>query len=207
MFSLSYVPIFTVCFIAFIAILTYQLKSTTAKQDELNEKFWDREREANSTRRKDISNLDYITIPDELFPMNLNSDVENTFAALREKKLLNLTGISNTDLKLTYGVQNLEVLTEYDNNFTEFVRLVPLYAKELIASDQEDLAVKLLEFAVSKNADSKSIYVLLADIYLAKGNVAQINSLVNSASEITSLSQKPILDYLNSILEPTTEGN
>ena len=133
--------------------------------------------------------------------MNINSDVENTLAALRDKKLLNLTGISNTDLKLNYGVQNLEELTEYDNNFTEFVRLVPLYSKELFDSNQTENAVNLLEFAISKKADSKSIFVLLGDYYKSKGNFAKINQLKNSASQISSLSKKPILDYLDSLLE------
>ena len=74
------IPIFTIIIVIFLAILTFQLRKTTNAQEEVEEKFWAREREANATRRKDISNLDYITIPDGLFPLNLDSAVENQLA-------------------------------------------------------------------------------------------------------------------------------
>ena len=120
-------PFFTIIFVLFLIFIGFRFKKTNADQDTINEKFWEREREANATRRKDISNLNYITIPEDLFPFNLNTDVENSLSALKGKKMLNLTGKTNTDIKLEYGMQNLEELSQYDDNFTEFVRLVPLY--------------------------------------------------------------------------------
>ena len=38
------------------------------------------------------------------------------------RKLLNLSGISNTDLKLQYGHANLDLLAEYDQNFSNLLR-------------------------------------------------------------------------------------
>jgi hypothetical protein len=51
-----------------IAVSLAKSKKHTAsvKQD-----FWARERQANSTRRKSLDDLDYIKIPVEEFPMNL----------------------------------------------------------------------------------------------------------------------------------------
>ena len=72
--------------------------------------------------------------------------------------------ISNTDLKLQYGTANLEILTENENNFLEFVALLPDYATELVEAGQKESAIMLLEFAVSVNADSRKIDNLLASL-------------------------------------------
>lgn len=195
------IPIFTIIIVIFLAILTFQLRKTTNAQEEVEEKFWAREREANATRRKDISNLDYITIPDGLFPLNLDSAVENQLAGLIGKKMLNLTGMTNTDLKLEYGVQNLDELTSYDDNFAEFIMLAPDYAKELIAAGQTDDARNILEFAVNNLADSRSIFDILSSIYVEAGETSKIPQLISLAKKLDSLSKNVILDDLNKKLQ------
>lgn len=195
------IPIFTIIIVIFLAILTFQLRKTTNAQEEVEEKFWAREREANATRRKDISNLDYITIPDGLFPLNLDSAVENQLAELIGKKMLNLTGMTNTDLKLEYGVQNLDELTSYDDNFVEFIKLAPDYAKELIAAGQTDDARNILEFAVNNLADSRAIFDILSSIYVEAGETSKIPQLISLAEKLDSLSKNIILDDLNKKLQ------
>ena len=193
------IPIFTILFIGFILVLQFQIRKSDAQQDEVDQRFWERERQANTIRKKDISNLDYITIPEDLFPMNLATDTENSLAALRGKKMLNLTGKTNTDLKLLYGVSNLEELSEYDDNFTLFVRLVPDYANQLQNDGQIEQARRLLEFAVEKQADSKNIFTQLAQLYAAAGEGDKIQSLIAAASELESLSKLPIISSLQDI--------
>ena len=193
------IPIFTILFIGFILVLQFQIRKSDAQQDEVDQRFWERERQANTIRKKDISNLDYITIPEDLFPMNLATDTENSLAALRGKKMLNLTGKTNTDLKLLYGVSNLEELSEYDDNFTLFVRLVPDYANQLQNDGQIEQARRLLEFAVEKQADSKNIFTQLAQLYAAAGEGDKIQSLITAASELESLSKLPIISSLQDI--------
>lgn len=193
------IPIFTILFIGFIIVLQLQIRKSDSQQEEIDQRFWEREREANAIRKKDISNLDYITIPEDLFPMNLATDTENSLAALRGKKMLNLTGKTNTDLKLLYGVSNLEELSEYDDNFTLFVRLVPDYANQLQNDGQIEQARRLLEFAVEKQADSKNIFTQLAQLYAAAGEGDKIQSLIAAASELESLSKLPIISSLQDI--------
>ena len=73
-------------FIIFIAILTYHIHKSDAKQAEVEAAFWQKEYEANSTRKADISTLDYISIPLERFPPIINTDAENDFRNLADKK-------------------------------------------------------------------------------------------------------------------------
>ena len=113
--------IFLGLFIFFIFLFAYLRKKSSAIQTNAEEEFWARENEANRTRRQDISGLPYITILFENFPMGIydNSEIkacEETLTGLSEKKILNLGGQSNTDLKLKYGPANLETLTECDDN-------------------------------------------------------------------------------------------
>jgi thioredoxin-like negative regulator of GroEL len=116
--------------------------------------------------------------------------------------MLNLAGKTNTDLKLEYGAANLEALTDFDENFTEFVRTVPIYAKELIDAGQTAEAQELLELAVSYRADGSAIYTTLAELYRQAGEDARIQSLADAVSAmIESPGKKIILDKLKAFTQ------
>lgn len=195
------IPIFTICMVIFIIVLKINIsKNDRAKEDTMS-KFWEREHQANFTRKQDISGLDYITIPLDKFPLNLGTEAETSIKELANCKILNLTGISNTDLKLMYGVANLEVLTQYDNNFTLLVNALSTYGKELIDAEKIDEAKNVLEYAVSIKADAKQIFVLLAKIYQDANEPDRILSLIHTAEELNSFSRNTILSALKEIQE------
>lgn len=199
------IPIITIIFIALIAILTYQLKKTTRAQNEVEEQFREKERLANSTRKQDISNLDYITIPAGLFPLNLGTQTENQLVTLLDKQMLNLTGLTNTELKLQYGAANLEILTACDDNFSTMVRLIPDYAGELIANENPDAARNILEFAVQHKADSRAIFDMLSTIYVHSGESGRISDLIAIAESLKSLSKDVIISDLNNKIAQAQE--
>lgn len=148
---------FLAIFIVFCLILNFYIRKNDSEQQKVQDEFWEKELRSNAVRKKDISKLDYITIPLDKIPVKLCTSTETKLYALADKPMLNLTGISNTDLKLQYGTANLEILSEYDTNFLDFVSLVPDYAAELIDAGEKEAALMLLEFAVSVNADSRKI--------------------------------------------------
>ena len=135
--------IFLAVFIIFVLILNFAIHKNNHSQENVQEQFWENERQANFTRRKDIHNLNYLTI--EKIPQNLHTDAEKTLVRLSSDKMLNLSGITNTELKLEYGAANLDELSSYDANFTEFVSAVNTYAQELLAADQKDTAESSFE--------------------------------------------------------------
>ena len=149
-------PFFTI-FIVFCLILTFFIRKNDQAQQKAQDDFWAKERQSNAVRKKDITKLDYIIIPLEKIPVKLNSETEKAIYALAEKPMLNFVGISNTDLKLQYGTANLDILTEYENNFLDFVSILPDYTQELFDAGEKQAALELLEFAVSVNADSRKI--------------------------------------------------
>ena len=191
-------PFFTTFAVLFIIVFTIGSRKNTAEQEKVQEAYWQREREANNVRKQDLSKLNYINIPLLDFPMDLHADCEITLRELSEKKIVNLTGYSNTDLKLEYGVANLETLSEYDSNFATLVTALADYSRLLLGAGRTDDAKKVLEYAVSVQADSIYIYTTLAQIYHNSGEDDKIADLITSAEDLKSISKITILENLNS---------
>lgn len=190
-------------FIILLAIFQFFLRKNSKKHEELNKDFWKREREANTVRRKDISGLSYITIPDSLPMSDCNDAVIkalNNFYAFKGTKMLNLTGKSNTDLKTAYGAANLDALSEYDENCTRMLKSIIPLATELNKSGLTDDAAAYLEFGISCRTDITQNYTMLAEYYASKGNKDKIQHLVSVAESLDSLTKKPIISKLDSIL-------
>ena len=63
-------------------------------------------------------------IPDDAFrgcPPKVE-DYKQIILTLKDLPIVNFTGISNTELKLRYGAPNIDLLTQYDQNYTLLVR-------------------------------------------------------------------------------------
>lgn len=196
---------FLTIFIAFLLFYAYKRNQITKQENEKASAFWELENKANSTRKKDIEHLNYIQIPLDSFPIGKYSsaayrELEDALLSLCDKKILNLTGISNTDLKLQYGAANLELLGSYDDHFTELVRLLIDYAKLLVDDSHIDDAVTVLEFGVKIQSDITENYVLLATLYKDKGEAHRIRSLIEAAQLLNSLSKDSICKKLNELL-------
>lgn len=195
-------------FIILLAIFQFFLKKNTKKHEELNKEFWKRERESNTVRKKDISALNYIIIPDTLpVPVDYSGSegnnlktALNNFYTFKDKKMLNLTGKSNTDLKAAYGAANLDALSEYDENCTQMLKSIIPLATELNKSGLTDEAAAYLEFGISCHTDITQNYIMLGEYYASKGNKDKIQHLVNVAESLDSLTKKTIISRLDSIL-------
>lgn len=166
------------------------------------EAFWSKEHAANSVRKKPLDNLAYITIPFEKLPCTCHAtdpkvaECLETLQVLSERKIVNLTGITNTDLKLTYGTANITVLTEYDQNFTSLVTSLQKWAETLYGLGAVEEAKTILEYAVSVDSDVSTSYELLASIYKDSGDTAALDALIEHAESLSSPSGKIIIRKL-----------
>lgn len=197
------IPICLILFILFIAVITFAIKRADSAQAKVTEEFWEKERKANSTLRGDTTDLCYITIPEKFFP--LNNDKIND---LSDKTLVNLTGMTNTDLKLKYGILNFKKLSEYDDNFTKFVSMLPDYYNRLKDAGYESLGNELLELAVEQGADSKNVYSLLANAFISMSKTDRLAELIEKAKQLNSLSRDGIVSMLESLqTDAASAGN
>lgn len=185
-------------FVVFLIWLQYEIKKHSRYDEKKENEFRAREEKANSTRKQSLDGLDYITIPLETFPMHLMEDDETikeyheVLQNLRQEKIVNLTGISNTDLKLQYGVANLPILTHYDQCYTQLARTLQSWATRLYENGYESDCIPILEFAIETNTDISGTYKLLAKIYVKNGNKTKLDTLKAKTENLNSAMKKPI---------------
>ncbi|MBO6149001.1 MAG: hypothetical protein J6O55_06660 [Lachnospiraceae bacterium] len=176
-------------------ILRRAIKKNNAAYEKIKSDFWDREREADRAPAASIFELAFIEFPEEL-PLDMpiedtaGRECQDTLKRLSDKQILNLTGLSNTDLKLKYGAANLEDLSRADENFTVLSRMLPRLAKSYMSEGFVDEALKLLLFGVECLCDSREIWELLGEHYLEKEDRAALEDLCGKARELPESASK-----------------
>lgn len=193
---------FLASFIAFILILSVVIKRQGSRYQKREAQFWTRERQANAVRRKSLDGLNYIRIPLEDFPTHILQNDEtvleciSTLETLTSRKIVNLTGYTNTDLKLEYGTANITALSEYDQNYTVLVRTLQKWADVLLETGYAEEASVLMEFAVSTGTDISRTYLALADYRASRGETLQIRRLISMAEGLRSANKAVIVKHL-----------
>ena len=148
-------PVFFLLVITLVILIRYETMRNSKVERKNSQDFWEREREASFTRNKDISGLDYITVPEDLVSELPSIDNEEYKVAaekisyLSETKILNLTDFSNTDLKATYGTGNFTFLSECDERFNELYVAIKTVIKTLNDAGYTELSDRFTEYLKS----------------------------------------------------------
>lgn len=191
------------CIIVFIVWLTYEFKKHAQIAQKQQDDFWNKELAANSVRKKSLDSLHYITVELETLPLFHKNNknfikYEEEIEKLAQKKIVNLSGITNTDLKLEYGTANINILSEYDQNYTDLVRLLYQWGSALSSQGYIKEAIRVLEFGIECGTDVMGHYKLLCSLYRQENTPDKIQDLIVSASNIQTITKKSILRYLSS---------
>ena len=190
----------------FIFVLQFAIRRARNKNDNADKKFWAREAEANNVRRKSLDDVEYIAVDMEKLPTSvlpgdeLVSDCIKDVKELSEQKIINLTGFTNTDLKLKYGVANLTYLSECDNRYTILIQTLQKWSGYLWEKGLTDPSVQIMEYEVSIGSDAPSLYRRLASYYNKRGEKERIEALLEKVEAMNLLTTKPLIadlkDYL-----------
>ena len=189
--------------IIFIMVIGHNLRKSQRIKEQQEMSFWERERLSNQVRRKPLDGLDYVKIPLENLPMELLNDNEKVADIQRMMKelslepIVNLTGYTNTDLKLEYGTANITYLMKYDQNYTVLASTLQQWADILYQKGYLEETRQILEFAVSTHTDVSHSYTMLADIYERQGHPELISHLTETAQTLNSLNKEVILRHLS----------
>lgn len=186
----------------FVVWLHYELIKSKKQDGKKDKLFWKREEEGNLTPKKDISNLDYLTITLDHLPVKNYEDetinlYRDTIKALSSQKILNLSGLTNTDLKLQYGAANLNRLTEYDNNYIKLISTLHKWGQRLYQDGDISAAISVLEYAVSCKTDAAVTYKLLAQIYNKQKETDKIDKLIQVLSVSNMTRKDELIKELN----------
>lgn len=201
-------PIFGV-FVVFLLWFNYERKKSDRLSKQSNEDFWRREVDANNVRKQPLDSLDYITISEDMLIHNLwdngaddstLSSLSTTLSDLKDKRILNLTGMTATDIKYAYGVANLNEVSSYDDNFTSYCRTIFAYGQRLAELGNKDAAIFILEAGIDSLTDISGNYKLLAELYIEKGTPNKIEYLIEQANKLNSLMKNSIVTSLKEML-------
>lgn len=192
---------FFASFLVLCAVFYHNRKKSDKNYAKIMQDYFNRENEANNTRKQPLDDLEYIDIPLELINSIQSDDavIQECISDLRklyEEKIVNFTGISNTDLKLKYGPANLPYLQRCDFNYTQLVTLLYNLANRLYELDRKDSALSILEYAVDIKADVSKIYYLAATIYIENGTAEKIDELIATAESLNSAMKNSIVKSL-----------
>lgn len=193
-------------------LLMYEIRKHRKKESDYYQSIVDKEILANSTRRKPLDDLDYICIPFEQLPMDTIredervAEYQDILRRLSEAPIVNLTGISNTDLKLRYGAPNIDTLMRYDQSYTMLVRTLYEWGTYLLKLGQKAAAQSIFEYAVSIKTDVSDTYTQLAKFYAENENYEAIKGLIQTASELNSLMKDSIIANLEKYILPDLSG-
>ena len=206
---------FLASFILLCIVVNISMRRVSRKTEQREEEFWQTELKSNNVRKKSLDELQYVHIPVDQLPFDTYGDddvlksAEEELLALKDEKIVNLTGITNTDLKLEYGTANITVLTQYDQNYTAMVIALQKWGQELYNQNRFEDATAVLEFALKTRTDISGTYKLLVDMYKTKlgYNEAKIKEKLEAmlpiAKDLNALSRQQILNLINSNLEPS----
>lgn len=192
-------------FIVFCIWLSYKFKKSSRLAEKSKQNRLELEREANSTRKKSIDTLHYITFSEKSIPIiEINDELivkyQKSLLNFVDKRIINLSSMTNTELKKEYGPANLTVLSEYDANFSELVRLLHRYATRLNELEFTNDAISVLEYSVSIGTDMGTSYKLLADFYHSSSQTEKINELISHTDNINPLIRDAVVSYLNNYI-------
>ena len=66
---MNFILVFLICFVIFVLWMFYEQRKSQNKDKEASDAFWERERMANQTRKKDISHLPILHVEESELPL------------------------------------------------------------------------------------------------------------------------------------------
>lgn len=177
-------PVFFICFIVFVIWFYVKSNHEDKTKDTWDKDFWEKEHEADFAPKKDISDIEYISVQKDLLPFNNSPDEEekelqDKILELADAKLLNLSDMTNTDIKLKYGRANFDYLSCCDQNFLLLLRLLNQWGSYIYNTLKDrQRAKKVFEYSINLGSDISETYITLAQIYIDENRPEQIQELI-----------------------------
>ena len=196
---------FLALFLIFLLVLFFRLRAIDSKRKADDDAFWQREMTADTTVVRGINEDDFVKIPLSEFPFGISNDpglreFETKIHAIQDKKFMNLTGKTNTDVKLTYGVNHFDEVISYGENYDELMKLLSDYSELLESLGFTDAAEKILKCIIDSGCDMSAPYLTLGRIFSSRGETENLEELIESIEASPLTIKNATRDRLQSLL-------
>ncbi|MCM1158194.1 MAG: hypothetical protein NC300_05450 [Bacteroidales bacterium] len=202
--------LFAPAIIVLLWVLHHNIKKSKLSGTDNVRSYLEQEALANRTRRQDLSKLPYIDVPLDSFPFDITlndekkqlkiAEYQKEIEQLAQTPMLNLIGITNTELKAAYGPANLEQLSIFDQSYTRYLRILQAFA-ECIYEEYPEKAVSILEYCLSIGTDISGTYHLLGQYYLGQNELERFLALYDKIPVQDSISGRMIISRLDRLKE------
>ncbi len=192
-------------------LVALAIKKSDYKKEQDAEEFFEKERKSNFVKKKPLGSLNYVKVPDKFYEYSYSKLIKanehpeaiekavDQLMKLKDAKMVNFLGKTNTDLKLEYGTGNLEILMEYDQNFTSLITCLEEIGEAALTVDKA-YAKEVLEFSINIGSDISSTYKNLLNIYIEEGSedmlAAKKEKLIFMAKALNSPMGPSIVRYI-----------
>ena len=203
------VPIMFIIFFILSVYIRYLIRSSQPADE--NDHIIAKDMEANFARVKDISG-DLFVVPDmSELPFQHNIDA-NEYARLarsqisvldksKEQMIRPNKQISNVDLKLKFGLANLELIANYEENFNQYIWALLRWADALAQKDMLIEAVTVLRHSIDFGSESSKPYITLADVYYKMNDFANIENLLREVELHNIQAKDIIMQHLKNLIK------
>lgn len=181
------IPIFLITFVSATIALQVMLRKENNGFAKKLDNLMDDERKANLTVKKNIDANIFIEPDITKLPFKEYSDtpenqklinIQNLVKRKAELKMVKFDKtVTNTDLKLKFGMNNLENITFYEEHYNSYVKALNDWAEILIKINNISDAEIILKETIDFRSDLSSSFIMLAEIYKMNNNINELNNL------------------------------
>jgi hypothetical protein len=186
-----------------IVFLFFKSRQHTRKQEEINSRFLEEEEAANSVRKKEIDAELFFTPDLSALPPIPDSDPHQIKRCATRTMIRFDVHMTNLELKKLYGPAQMDIIAQYEENFSEYLKALTKWAVALsdenFDGNQVDV-MTILEKVITMGGEYRDAYKLAADICEARNDKSGLENLLELVMENhfkdPSIRQQ-ILDYIN----------
>lgn len=196
--------------VGILIIFKTLLKKSSRDYKKRKNEYIEKERLASFSRAKAIEQSRYI-IPDiQKFPIiqEYEARSEKEIEAYKiqksvlEKAQKTMAHFEETNLELKqmYGVTNLETIIQCEENYSEFLHKLNLWANALVDADKKKDAIKVLEESINLGMDLSQGFIQLADLYKENNNLPALKNLYKIAEQNKNITMLKVVTYIKNLL-------
>lgn len=149
----------------------------------IQRRFLDDEAAANNVRKKDLGpelfyEADFTVLP----PLPPGDPYEVERCAAR-KMIRFEEHVTNLELKQRYGLAQLDLIAQYEENFTLYQKALTDWGAALVEEGNKARALTVLGEAITLGSQYRDTYKLVADIYADRGDSESLEALIDYATQ------------------------
>lgn len=203
-------PSFFIIFVILIFIFQHHLRKNMKAENKSKDEFWQKEQSSLVVRKKEFTSEDFITPNIEELSLTIPPDMDpgdelqlkqliKRLKDLSSLDMMNFSQLSNTEIRLKFGTANQSIVENNEYTYNNYLKALASYAYLMNEYKNKAESITALEQCISIGSDYSEHFHYLGKLYLEDRKVDEYKQLIDTASKMTTLNKKGILEKLESL--------